>query len=487
MPNKIDHVFVLMLENRSFDHLLGLSGIKGIVPPPGLLPGADDQLTQDPKHEFADVARQVNGGKMDGFKASSGRVAMQGVDRTGIPVIAQLASRFLLMDNWFSSMPGPTWPNRLFAHAASSGGLAGSPKLSDVWTALHDPNRSVQFDGGHIFDRFIVAGEPWRVYKSDQLPLVLALKGMVEANLAGQFGDIRSFASDVASPAYAPKYTFIEPAYNASSEFKFGNSHHPWGSLLAGDALVGLVYNALRKSPLWESSVLVVTWDEHGGFFDHVAPVPRTPPGDRPLNAHLGQPQNYAFDGTGVRVPALLISPWMPNDLGSRIFPGQSFDHASIVSSLREHFPRIDAKGPLTARDRDAPTWLSGLLPKLRTDPLASIKVQKPTPPVVPAAARTPSAEPSGTMIGVAQIAMHVDWALASQTGMAPLSASMFETHLQDVSIVLAAKAPAKRAMVDAHRTLLDYIAAVDKRSIAFQKARRKAAGASGNQAASPR
>lgn len=113
-----------MLENRSFDHLLAFSGLPGVTPPPakfGFASGAVDQLANDPPHEFPDVAAQIHGGAMDGFLASGGPDTMLGFDATEVPVLVELARTNLYFDDWFSSMPGPTWPNRLFAHAASSG------------------------------------------------------------------------------------------------------------------------------------------------------------------------------------------------------------------------------------------------------------------------------------------------------------------------------------------------------------------------------
>ena len=109
MPS-IDHLFVLMLENRSFDHMFGLSGLPGIQVPGNLKAGAKDRAKKDPSHDFPDVDRQYNAGHMDGF--DSGADAYLGLEPAQIPVLTALAREFLLFDNWYSSMPGPTWPNR---------------------------------------------------------------------------------------------------------------------------------------------------------------------------------------------------------------------------------------------------------------------------------------------------------------------------------------------------------------------------------------
>lgn len=161
---KIEHVFVLMLENRSFDHMLGFSGLPGVSPPAALKPGAMDQLANDPPHEFDDVAAQIDGGAMDGFEASGGPDTMLGFDTSEIPVLSSLAQNNLYFDNWFSSMPGPTWPNRLFAHAASSGGLDNSMGSLDSASAVTNPGYNLNFENGHIYDRLTANGVAWRVY-----------------------------------------------------------------------------------------------------------------------------------------------------------------------------------------------------------------------------------------------------------------------------------------------------------------------------------
>jgi phospholipase C len=98
----IKHVFVLMLENRSFDHLLGFSGLPGVNPPPALVPGAVDQLANDPPHEFDDVAAQIDGGAMDGFERSGGPDTMMGFDESEVPKLIDIAANNLYFDNWFS-------------------------------------------------------------------------------------------------------------------------------------------------------------------------------------------------------------------------------------------------------------------------------------------------------------------------------------------------------------------------------------------------
>jgi phospholipase C len=442
----IEHVFVLMLENRSFDHLFGFSGIHGVEVPPatfGVTKDAPDRLQSDPPHEYDDVHDQIASGAMTGFHGD----ALRCFDRTQIPVLAALAEAGLLMDNWFSSVPGPTWPNRFFAHAASSGGLDNSPSTLNVLQAVNSPVYSYLFDGGHIFDRLTREGRTWRIYHGDAYPQVLALRGMVEKRVdRAFFRPFSEFPGDTAS-SYDVSYTFIEPRHDPLSNYAHGNSQHPLGSVSEGEALVRDVYQSIFSNSTGARSVLAIVWDEHGGFFDHVPPPAAIPPGDSPRNRGRAQfPKEFSFDRFGVRVPALIVSPWLPSGLGTRVFPGQVFDHASIISSLRMTFGLGE---PLTQRDAAAPSWYTEVLPEPR-----------PLPSVLPVAARPAEAEiasagapSSPSLIGTFEIAAKLDWQLAAQLGQPPLVASQFRDRLTS-SLGEAGSATQQQV-------LRDYIAAV--------------------------
>lgn len=476
--NPIAHVFVLMLENRSFDHLYGLSGLYGIPPPPpafGLRPGATDVLASDPPHEFDDVANQLAGGAMTGFPKFGGPAAMQGFEAGRNPVLQQLAQAGVLMDNWFSSMPGPTWPNRFFAHAASSGGLDNSPGNVDVWQAMNSPLYSYKFQNGHLFDRLLRHGQSWRIYKGDSFPQVLALQGMVDKRLdRTYFRNFSDFKADMTAANLAA-YTFIEPQYDGFNQFANGNSQHPLGSISAGERLIRDTYNSIFQNEVGSSSVLLVTWDEHGGFFDHVAPPAATPPGDdQSLNrARASKPRNFAFDRLGLRVPALLISPWLPCGLGSTVFGGRIFEHSSIVRSVRETFQSGDA---LTQRDATASSWNTAFLSTPRTVPLLATRL--------PAASPAPVSGLSQNAISQSQIAtLHlataVDWDLAAKAGKAPLLADTFKKPLAALQQALA-NPKSRMAVTDQQQVISDYLAAVDQRERATQKAIQRTAQAKG-------
>ncbi len=431
----VEHVFVLMLENRSFDHLFGLTQRQETPVPAAakLGGGAPDPCPVDPAHEFDDVQAQVNGGAMDGFRDPLQR---KGFTSSQLPALNELAGRYVLFDNWFSSVPGPTWPNRFFVHAASSGGLCTSPTALRTTGAIIAAGEHFRFDNGTLFDLFDrkFPGTPaWRVSHGDVTPQCLSIPGMVGKYYqgpryfrpfhptTGPDGTPRDdgFAADVGSSAgYAPRYTFIEPNYAlqliARNDFTTGDSMHPCGLASAGDNLVRDVYETLRASPLWASSVLLVLWDEHGGFYDHVAPPAATPPGDVEHNRAKGvDGADFRFDRLGVRVPAILIGPTVPaGKLGSELFPGKSFDHASVVSTLRGIF---QLGGPLTNRDRDAPTWHGCLAAASARMPAAlestPIALDRRAPDAAPPAAV------DGFATGMGLIAMDLDRIGAALTG----------------------------------------------------------------------
>jgi phospholipase C len=369
-----------MLENRSFDHMLGFSGIHGTDPVTGqstvingltgnesnrfgdieyrVTQGADLVMPDDPCHEFEDVTRQLCGPDItypagrpyppidnSGFVASYIRGGgqnpaeiMSGYTAEQLPVLHALAREFVVCDNWCSSLPGPTWPNRMFVHAASSGGLDHSPSIPEIvaWETIS----GFPFPNGTIFDRLQQNGFRRRLYGGDDFPIVAALKGI-------HLDDIRhysQFADDLHQPGYADRYVFIEPSYDVLNNYRNGTSQHPRGDVTHGEVLIKQTYEAIRNSPAWPTSVLIVAWDEHGGFYDHVRPGQAPAPADGASNDH--NQNGFTFEQYGPRVPALVISPLIPRNQVDH----QPYDHASIPATL-ESFYGIPA---LTERDRRA-------------------------------------------------------------------------------------------------------------------------------------
>jgi len=376
----IEHVFVLMLENRSFDHMLGFSGITGADAATGqpsaingltgaesnsfdgasysVTRGADNVMPTDPSHEFPAVVEQLcgtdvryphggpyppinNSGFVASYLHSGGQdpfEIMKCYTPAQLPVLDALAKEFVVCDNWLASLPGPTWPNRMFAHAASSGGLDHSPTIVEIvqWEAIS----GFPFPKGTIFDRLNSSSIPWRIYGGDDFPMVAALKGL-------DLSDIRHyslFANDLQQPGYADRYVFIEPSYDVLNKYRNGTSQHPLGDVTRGEALIKQTYEAIRNSPVWDSSLLIITWDEHGGFYDHMCPGAAPAPADG-APATFNQ-NGFSFDLYGPRVPAIIVSPLIPaNQVDHRLY-----DHASIPATLESLF----AIAPLTQRDSNA-------------------------------------------------------------------------------------------------------------------------------------
>jgi phospholipase C len=393
---RIKHVFVLMLENRAFDHLLGLSGVSGTDIDTGarraingaagsntfggvtVAPSveADFKLNHppdvDPGHEFANTLAALcglgaiyplgggpyppidNSGFIANYAQSAGgppadpTKIMKCYSPKRVPIIDSLAREFALCDAWFSSLPGPTWPNRFFMHAASSGGLDDSPSgLASFWNTLFD---GYKFNHGTIFDRLDDACIEWRVFAGDSFPVTLALSGMTLNELQGRIHDFDDFAGAINDSGYSAAYTFIEPNYGndlppSAEDFTCGNSQHPLDDITRGEKLIKNVYETIRNSPHWNDSLLLVTYDEHGGFYDHVAPPPATPPGDGPSDPD-NVVNHFRFDQCGVRVPAVVISPFIERN----VVDGTQYDHTTLLATVEGLF----GLRSLTARDAAA-------------------------------------------------------------------------------------------------------------------------------------
>lgn len=298
-----------MLENRSFDHMLGFinnndisqysnSYTYGTPPKPHIyhpkMP-ARCAMQYDPGHEFCDVLEQLCGpnvpyppagkypainnsgfvtdyattkSKDEGGATGNFCEIMRCYDtRSQLPVMTALVDNFTLCDNWFASIPGPTWPNRFFVHAASSGGLDHSPSMGEIieWETIH----GFSFPGKSIYHMLHKHKKKYRLYRGvswppeGAIPGVAALKGIQLWDTR----DYKHFEEDV-NGKYKYDYTFIEPNYGdiISNTYKGGTSQHPMDDVRGGEALIKSTYEALRGSPIWKNSLLLITYDEHGGF-----------------------------------------------------------------------------------------------------------------------------------------------------------------------------------------------------------------------------
>ena len=468
----VKYVVTLMLENRSFDHLLGYSGITGsdavsgaptaVEGVPAGVPDAGAAhycLPVGPKHDFPDVAEQL--GSPGGFVSSYAKeIAAKGSPAGAdpqdamrcfrsaeqLPVLHQLAGEFVVFDHWFASMPGPTWPNRFFVHAASSGGLDHSPGTIDM--ALSYRLRAFTFQHGHVFQRLEQHGVYWAVLSGGLVPQCFAMDGMHEFYFTDHrrsMDDVDALLDDVAGRDRA--YVFIEPSYGdiLNDTYKGGTSQHAVDDVTRGEWLLKAVYEKLRAHPIWNDCALLVTWDEHGGFWDHVTPPPATPPGDSTTNGASNK-YGFGFDRFGVRVPALLISPRAQRNL----IDHRTHDHSTVVAMLEELWP--DLGGAFTARDGKQVAEHStpaGLLDNDPRDCPHTLADPKPTdcppdddqpftdagevfglPPMRTHTASAPAATPSETTAGFAHIAHLID-ANAMQPQAQEQAATTYAASLQ--------------------------------------------------------
>jgi phospholipase C len=226
----------------------------------------------------------------------------------------------------------------MFIHAASAGGLDHSPTTAEI--VLWETIDGFQFPNGTIFDALQKKNISRRLYGGDDFPMLAALKGI---NL-GDIRPYRNFAQDLQA-SYPYSYTFIEPSYNVTSDYKCSTSQHPLDDVTRGEALIKCTYEAIRNSPAWSNSLLIVTWDEHGGFYDHVAPPNAVAPGDTVPGANHNQ-FGFTFEQYGARVPAVIVSPLIPRNL----IDHRLYDHASVPATLEALF----GLQPLTKRDAAA-------------------------------------------------------------------------------------------------------------------------------------
>ncbi|HSN30433.1 MAG TPA: alkaline phosphatase family protein [Kofleriaceae bacterium] len=371
-PSAIKHVFVLMMENRSFDHMLGFSRIEGTDAATGkptvieglhgdesnlangtkftVHTGAADRLSPGPSHGFDQVLVQLCGDHaryhgaayppinnsgfaqdyagVDDMHSPGDPLAMFAPDK--LPVLTALAREFCVCDHWFSSIPGDTYVNRLFAHLATSQTYEEGPGgLSEGWDQFFDG----KFEGKSIFKRLNDAGVKFRIYSDDWVSNVAEL---ADIDTSRDVYELEDMAADLRKPGFDAKYVFIEPWYDIPY-FTDGNCQHPVGSVAKGEGFIKAVYEAIRNSPLWESSVLIITWDEHGGFYDHVAPPLHMPTG------FIGTPRGFRMDQLGPRVPGLVISPLVPKNL----IEHRVMDHCAIPATVE----RVFGVPPLSTRD----------------------------------------------------------------------------------------------------------------------------------------
>jgi phospholipase C len=305
----------------------------------------------DPSHSYSGTADQIFGfglqkdpAPMDGFvynylqdgdTDAKGADIMKCFDPDNVPAISTLAREFAVFDRWYCSVPGPTQPNRLFFHSCTS---RGDTFNNDDQLALGYPQKT-------IYDSLYEAGLSWRTYFSD-FPSVLFLRKMRSIEYLGMILDMGEFYSAAAS-GELPAFTFLEPRWFDFFDYPASDEHPPH-DVKYGEYLIADVYEALRNGPKWNNTLLIITYDEHGGFYDHVPPPQHNVPAP---DSHTDQ---FGFDRLGVRVPTIMVSPWI--NAGTVVHePAKNhFDHTSVAATLKKLY---DLPAFLTKRDAWAATF----------------------------------------------------------------------------------------------------------------------------------
>jgi phospholipase C len=279
-----------------------------------------------------------------------------------LPVLTGLARNYALFNGWFASIPGPTLCNRAFAHYGTSFGQVSM----DVFY-YHKEYLSV-------YERLVNAGHSAKLYYFDAASSSLEVVNLLQ-NQPKLFGTYDQFLHDC-KLGTLPQYSFIEPNYtdheaDDGAEL-IASDQHPDHDIMQGEVFIASVYNAIRQNPdLWKSTALLITYDEHGGIYDHVPPPACVPDGFSADPIATGVPGlTFKFDRLGVRVPAILVSPWVGK---ATVVPGPEdpvngrvFEHASIPATATSFF--LGDYNDRSPREKQAQTFLDLLTDQMRPD-----------------------------------------------------------------------------------------------------------------------
>jgi phospholipase C len=395
----IEHWIVVMMENRSFDHMIGF--LKSLNPDIEGLDGTESNPYNpfdpnsprvkvnpfspdvDPNagHSLDATTQEVFGGAnqtnvavppMNGFVAAAesmeagwGPQVMSCFNHTSLPILSTLAMEFTLFDHWHASLPGPTEPNRAFLHSCSSDGLTDNDP--EVLTEGF-PQKTLQ-------ESLMEVNRDWMVWY-DEFPTTLFMRPL--RYYPFHFETMESFYSAVES-GDLPDYSFVEPRYFSIVGEFLGNDQHPNHEVSQGELFLKNVYEAVRASPVWNKTALIITYDEHGGYYDHV-PTPLNIPNP---DGVVSTDPPFNFTRSGIRVPAIIASPWVKK---GRVVhrptngptPTSEYEHCSIASTFKKvynipHFLNardtwaspFDDVFDLDAPRTDCPTTLPPVFPSL--------------------------------------------------------------------------------------------------------------------------
>ncbi len=442
LSSKFDHVVVLMLENRSFDNLLGylyedhvpegktFEGLQGktikmpvpsdangydkhpyiepsqaadyhqpypdpgevyqhvntqlfneispgnkkteackMVSPyniPNPLPPKDDLMKGFVK-DYINTLEALKDSKFNNPTFDQYKVIMQCFKPSQIPVLTTLAKEFAVFDHWFCSVPSQTWCNRAFWHAGTSGGNVVNPTdecgLEDIVKGLEAWVKDV-WSQKNLFERMAENNISHAVYTEDIVSLTALVNGLFNDEQVVRTGkNLKRFKEDIQNGTL-PQYAFIEPKFYeqhndqhpSSSGSHFVDGRTKVGTVLLGEALIQDLYNTIRTSTYANNTLLIITYDEHGGCFDHVPPPCTNFQSEYPCSKqeHQGVQKDFGFSRLGVRVPMVMVSPWIQKNT----IINEAFEHSSFIKTMCE---RWGMQG-LTERDKKAPSFNSSKL-----------------------------------------------------------------------------------------------------------------------------
>ena len=349
MP-EIEHIVVLMMENHSFDNVLGMvpHQVPGRRPVDGLrLQGGRPvnsnpdvngnaviaqpatspcQLSGEPSQSWNASHESYDNGMNDGFVKASGPIAMRFWDKHDLPFTYSLVEHFPIGDRHFSSLLGQTWPNRSYLFAATSTGM-----INDIIAPAPPPN-------GTIWDRLDAHHIDWAIYYDPaSYPTFELVPGSQTPARASRVKHFSHFLPGIAA-GKLPQFTFLDPNYETTSE------ENPQDIQL-GERYVAKVVNALMRAPTWKNTALFLTYDEHGGYYDHVPPAAAIPP-DSIAPVLTADDVPSVFDRYGFRVPMIVVSPWARAHYVSHTVE----DHTSITAFIERKW-NLPA---MTLRDANA-------------------------------------------------------------------------------------------------------------------------------------
>lgn len=340
----IKHIVVVTMENRSFDHLFGwfpnadgkqagLSYCNAATPPTcyNTYPLAPDYTGcphPDPDHSYTGGRIEYDSGNMDGFLHDTNNdiYCIGYYVEQDLPFYSQLARNYTTLDRYFCSILGPTFPNRLFIHAAQTDRLSNSPSPATVPTIWD----RIAATGGRVTGTYYYSNVPF-----------LGLWGSKYISISRTYSQ---FLSDAAS-GNLPNVAFVDPWYTTTDDGT-GNDDHPHADIRRGDAFLAQTFQAVATGPNWKHTVFIVNFDEWGGFFEHVAPPRATAPNNVDPDLVNGKAL------LGFRVPTVIASPFTRGTPSSPTVIGHGttpivFDHTSVLKLIEWRF----GLAPLTARD----------------------------------------------------------------------------------------------------------------------------------------